>query len=82
MTKYKLHITDQPLEFTADNDQDILNAWRGVYVFADKDDDKWRRTAAILASDKTGGPIRYDSNAAFIWDITQHGLLEKVDETV
>lgn len=80
MTKYKLHISDEPLEFTASNDQDILNAWRDVYVFADKDDDKWRRTAAIIASDKTGGPIRYDSNASFIWDITAKGLLEKVDE--
>ena len=82
MTRYKLHITDEPLEFTADNHQDILDAWRNVYVFADSDNDRWRRTAAILASDKTGSAIRYDTNAAFIWDITQHGLLEVVDEAV
>ena len=82
MTKYKLHIADEPFEFTASTDQEILDAWRGVYVFADSDNDKWRRTAAIIASDKTGSPIRYDTTAAFIWDITAKGLLERVDEAV
>ena len=43
---------------------------------ADANDDAWRRTAAALACDWSGKPIRFDTLEQMTSDMMRHGMLE------
>ena len=44
-----------------------------------KINNEWIKTAAALACDWCGKPVRYDTLAAFASDMMRHGMLEAVD---
>jgi len=50
--------------------------WRGMSRMADANDDAWRRTAAALACDWSGKPIRFDTLEDMTSDMMRHGMLE------
>ena len=77
MPKFVLNV-GEPIEFEAPDASGFLDAWRSVNRSADANDDAWRRTAAALACDWSGKPVRFDNNEVFASDMMRHGMLREV----
>lgn len=78
MASYLLHIGGEPVGFTANTPEAFLDAWRDVHRYPDRDEDAWMKTAAALACDWSGKPVRYDTLENFTNDMIRHGMLEEV----
>ena len=79
MPKFVLKMGD-PVEFEAPDATGFLDAWRSVNRSADVDDGAWMRTAASLACDWSGKPMRFDSIDHFTADMMEAGMLEEVGD--
>ena len=79
MTKYRLKIGGDPIEFTSTGPEGFIDAWRYVSRCASEDNNEWIKTAAALACDWCGKPVRYDTISSFAEDMMRHGMLEVVD---
>lgn len=79
MTKYRLKIGGDPIEFTSTSPEGFIDAWRMEHRSPDPDQNAWIKTAAALACDWSGQSVRYDTLAAFTEDMMRYGMLEVVD---
>ena len=77
MPKFVLNIGD-PIEFEAPDATGFLDAWKSVNRSADANDAAWLRTAAALACDWSGKPVRFDNKEVFASDMMRHGMLREV----
>ena len=75
MARYRLKIGGDPIDFTANSPTGFLDAWRTVSRCAPEDEAEWRKTAAALACDWCGQPVRYDTEEAFADDMIKNGML-------
>ena len=75
MPKFVLKV-GEPVEFEAPDASGFLEVWRGMSRMADAQDDAWRRTAAALACDWSGQPVRFDTLEDMTSDMMRHGMLE------
>ena len=75
MPRFVLNV-GEPVEFDAPDASGFLEVWRGMSRMADADDDACRRTAAALACDWSGKPIRFDTLEDMTSDMMRHGMLE------
>lgn len=80
MPKYRLMISSRPIEFEAEHPREFLSVWRKEFKASTGDEHEWRRTAALLACDWSGKPIRYNSDDVIVWDMMEHGMLEECHE--
>ena len=79
MRKYRLKIGGDPIEFTSTGPDGFIDAWRMEHRSPDPDQKAWIRTAASLACDWSGKPVRYDTLDSFTADMMRYGMLEVVD---
>ena len=79
MTKYRLKIGGDPIEFTSTSPEGFIDAWRMEHRSPDPDQNAWIKTAAALACDWSGQSVRYDTRASFTEDMMRYGMLEAVD---
>jgi len=79
MRKYRLKIGGDPIEFTSTGPDGFIDAWRMEHRSPDPDHEAWVKTAAALACDWCGKPVRYDTLDSFAEDMMRHGMLEVVD---
>ena len=75
MPKFVLKV-GEPVEFEAPDASGFLEVWRSMSRMADAQDDAWRRTAAALACDWSGQPVRFDTLEDMTSDMMRHGMLE------
>ena len=80
MPKFLLKISEDPIEFEAPTAGGFLAAWKDVFFMADEEDEAWMRTAASIACDWSGKPIRFDTVEAFAADMISAGMLEEVED--
>ena len=78
MTRYRLNIGGDPIDFDSEGPEGFLEAWRAVNLRASSDDKEWLRQAAMSACDWAGGPIRYDNATVFAKDMMSKGMLEEI----
>ena len=78
MTRYRLNIGGDPIDFDSEGPEGFLEAWRSVNLRASSDDKEWLRQAAMSACDWAGGPIRYDNATVFAKDMMSKGRLEEI----
>ena len=79
MTRYRLRIGSEPVEFSAEGPEGVLDAWRSTHKYPNREHDDWRKACASMACDWSGKPVRFDSDEAFASDMLRHGMLEVVD---
>ena len=75
MPKFVLKV-GEPVEFEAPDASGFLEVWRSMSRMADAQDDAWRRTAAALACDWSGKPVRFDTLEDMTSDMMRYGMLE------
>ena len=78
MTRYRLNIGGDPIDFDSEGPEGFLEAWRSVNLRSSSDDKEWLRQAAMSACDWAGGPIRYDNATVFAKDMMSKGMLEEI----
>ena len=78
MTRYRLNIGGDPIDFDSEGPEGFLEAWRSVNLRASSDDKEWLRQAAMSACDWAGGPLRYDNATVFAKDMMSKGMLEEI----
>ena len=78
MTRYRLNIGGDAIDFDSEGPEGFLEAWRSVNLRASSDDKEWLRQAAMSACDWAGGPIRYDNATVFAKDMMSKGMLEEI----
>ncbi len=79
MTKYRLKIGGDPIEFTSTSPEGFIDAWRMESPYEWKTYDQWVKNAAALACDWSGKPVRFDTIESFTEDMMRHGMLEVVN---
>lgn len=79
MRKYRLKIGGDPIEFTSTSPEGFIDAWRMEHRSPDPDQAAWIKTAAALACDWSGKPVRYETLDVFTEDMMRHGMLEVID---
>jgi|TARA_R100000426_G_scaffold83362_1_gene62006 hypothetical protein len=80
MKKFELRISDDPIEFTAEDASAFLDVWKSQSKWAFPDDHSFIRTAALSACDWSGKPMRFDSIDHFTADMMEAGMLAEVGD--
>ena len=80
MKKFELRISEDPIEFTAENASAFLDVWKSRSKWAFPDDHSFLRTAALSACDWSGKPMRFDSIDHFTADMMEAGMLAEVGD--
>ena len=80
MKKFELRISQDPIEFTAEDASAFLDVWKSRSKWTYPDDHSFLRTAAASACDWSGKPIRFDSLDHFTADMMEAGMLAEVGD--
>lgn len=80
MKTFKLNVGGDPIFFEASDASGFLDAWGVINRNWSPDADKWRRSAAQLACDFSGKPMRFDSIDHFTADMMEAGMLAEVGD--
>ena len=80
MKKFELRVSEDPIEFTANDASAFLDVWKGKFFLADRESEAWLRTAASVACNLSGKPMRFDSIDHLTADMMEAGMLAEVGD--